>query len=65
MSNGKISGTFPLFVFRAAGQTSQQATVERPPKRLAGPLPIPRTGTSAPIGAATIPVRSGNTPERR
>lgn len=63
--NGKPSGTFPLFIFRATGQTSQQATVERPPAKLAGPLPIPRTGTAAPIGAATIPVRSRTAPERK
>lgn len=46
------SGTFALFIFRGFGQTSQQATVERAPNPR--PLIIPRTGTAAPIGVATM-----------
>ena len=41
-----------LFTFRAFGQNSLQATVERAPK--APPIVIPKSGTSAPTGAPTV-----------
>jgi hypothetical protein len=54
-------GVFPLFVFRGWGQATSQATVERAPGER--PLPIPRSGTSAPIGAPTM-IRRPIPPER-
>ena len=54
------SGTFSLFIYRSFMQNSQQATVERAPKER--PLPIPRSGTSAPTGAPSMlrqPIKTG------
>lgn len=45
-------GTMGLFVFRAVGQNSLQATVEQ--AFSTKPLIIPRTGTAAPIGVPTM-----------
>jgi hypothetical protein len=53
-------GANALFIFRGFYQNSLQATVERIPKEK--PLIIPRSGTSAPIGQATMqnqPVKRG------
>ena len=49
---GKLFGTFNLFIFRNWGQNSLQATSDIPAK--ARPLPIPRSGSAAPIGTVTM-----------
>jgi hypothetical protein len=54
-------GIFPLFIFRGWGQNSLQATIEKAPGAKA--LIIPRSGTSASIGAASMQKRT-ITPER-
>ena len=50
-------GFHGLFVYRGWGQTSQQATVESAPK--ARPMPIPRSGTAASLGAPTMQRQPG------
>ena len=52
MTIKNVPGAASVFIFRNVNQNSLQSTVTRDPKEK--PLLIPRSGTSAPIGAPTL-----------
>ena len=57
MAKKTVEGISSIFVFRSnlTGQNSLQSTVER--TSIDRALPIPRTGTAAPIGIPTMVVK--------
>ena len=61
MPKKPVPGLESVFVYRALGQNSLQATITRDPVRR--PLIIPRSGTVAPLGSPTL-IRQPIPPEK-